>query len=96
MEPFVCRATQPIERFGAIPGDEIYFDPSHPDIVILYRPLHIRVSGALLNMLEDGVLEEITPASAEPSSPPRPALRLSSSRAGRALRRWKQRGPSSE
>lgn len=88
MEPFVCRATQPIPRFNALPGDRVYFDPSHPDILVLYRALHIRATGAVLNMIEAGVLEDITPP--DDPSPSRPVLRLSS---GGGLRRWRRPRP---
>lgn len=92
MKPFVGRATRPIERLGAVIGDEVYFDPRHPDVVILYRPLHIRVSGALLNMVEDGALEDISPSDGAPSLPA-PVLSLSSARARPGRLGWGRQRP---
>ena len=89
MEPFVVRVSSPLPRFGALPGDRIFFDPQHHDVLILYRALHIRDTGAILNATETGQAEVISWPSSDDHSP-RPALRLSS---GGAPRRWRHRRP---
>ena len=60
MEPFVVRVRTALPRFRAVPGDRIYFDPQHPDILVLYRALHIRDTGAVLNALELGHVEVVS------------------------------------
>jgi len=75
MEPYVVRVLRPLPRFGAQPGDRIYFDPDHADVLVLYRELHIRDTGAILNATETGEAEAVSwPSSSDPRA--RPALRL--------------------
>ena len=76
MEPVIYRARVPCPRFGALPDDRIYYDPDHPDILVLYRALHIRDSGAILNQVELGNLEQVSPPG-DPSVASPPSLRLS-------------------
>lgn len=90
MEPFVLRVLRPLPRFGAQPGDRIFFDPEHADVLVLYRALHIRDTGAILNSAELGEAEVVSWPSSSDGPHHRPTLRLSS---GGARRQWRRRRP---
>lgn len=64
----ICRCRNAVPRLNALPGDCVVVDLDAPVPLAVYHPLHIRDTGAVLNALELGDLEEITPPS--PVSPP--------------------------